>query len=627
MGGIAVVVDYDRPIATGELDSMLALVPHRTADGSVRATYEHAVLVESGTAAKPLRDWSSVTTIGHASIVADLRLWNRDSLRSRAGGQSATAGMERPTVSSSRPICGPASGSLTMSMAISLSSSGMTVISAPIAVRDRFGVKPLFLERTSSGIRFASEVKQLAATSGKPVEPDAHSVAEYILERRPETRSTFFAGIERIRPATAFVIDRNGETEIDYWNPGASTAHQASPAEAAIDFRERLVDSVGRRLGSSDRVVSHLSGGLDSSSIAASASTLVNQGSLDPARFHTASAVFPGHAIDETRWIEEIATRQPFPHHEFIPVVSSTEDFEFDMWIADMPLVDRIRGMWTDTARVARSIDADLVLTGVGGDDLLDHYRLLADRLRSGSFARRWRDLHAHATWRDLRIDQTLTTGLRLVLPEGVKRQARRLLGGNPLNRGLLTEDAWIAFGSATTTELPLDFGYPSDSQNLTVAASRHPLLVWSNELQNHEYASKGLDVSHPYLDRNVVEYLASLVANDHPFDGRSKAIVRQAFSDLLPESVLTRRTKTVADEYLDMLFAQQGRNFATRFPDVTEAAAPFIDRGRYRRVLSAVPSASPEPHTREAIWSAWTLMAWLDGLTRYENRRRQITP
>ena len=555
MGGVAVVIDWDREMAPTSTAEMLDLIPHRSQGGVATAALGHASLAE--THARSTGDGTpAITSIRHVAIVGDLRLWNRDQLRSMAGGNTATQGMtDRRLILEAYLRSG-------IDCLDAIDGDFAFVIwddreQRAVAVRDRFGVKPLFLQAATIGIRFASEPKQLLVASRSPAKPDPYTVSEYLVEQFRETRRTFYTGVERVPPATAVIVDRSGRRDVEYWRVEPEPCEPRKPADIVHGFRDRLVDAVHRRVASADRVVGHLSGGLDSSSVAAAAELAINQGGLDADRFHTASAVFPGSTIDESRWIDEIVASQPFPHHAFTPRIEDLATYRTDMWTTDQPRVDRIRGMWFDTVRIARRIDADLVVTGIGGDELLGYYLLFADRLRFGSPAERWRALTGHAAWRDTAVRSALVPALRTALPEAVKAPLRRLRRRPTESRGLLSEEAWRWYQHTAPDEVTTDFGFPSDTQNLTVAATRHPLVVWSNEMQEAEYASRGIDLSHPYLDKELVEYVASVGVRDRPFDGRTKILMRDGFGDRLPESVTSRRDKTYADDYLDSLFSQ----------------------------------------------------------------------
>lgn len=618
MGGLAALIDWDRRMNMASVDPMLALIPHRGTAGASRASFDHAALAETHTQPRGAPD-PVVTIVDRLAIVGDIRLWSRDGLVGRAGGNTATKGM------TDRRLLLEAYRRTGIDFLDDVDGDFAFVIwddeaQRVIAVRDRFGMKPLFFERTPTGIRFASEPKQLVATSSRPVTPNARSVAEYVTGHFQETRFSFFEGIERVRPSTALIVDPSGERKVRYWDPSTYTVPSPPTGDIAGEFRERLADSVLRRLDGSNGAVSHLSGGLDSTAVAAAAHVLTDQDRL-PAPFHTASAVFPGYEIDESVWIDEIAALEPFPHDDFVPGVDDVETLEADMWIADQPRVNRIRDMWSESAAIALANDADLVFTGVGGDQILDQDQLLIDRVRSGSPQRRLRDSRAYAAWTDQSLFDVASQVGRDALPDGFKRTVRRLLPHRGSStRTLIRDELWESLGGETIEFAPYEFEFPSVTQVGVVASTQHPSIAWINEVQEAVYASRGLDLSQPFLDRTVVEYVASLSPAHRPFDGRSKTLVRNGFSGWLPPSVLDRRTKTVADDCLDVLFSRHGARYRDRYPEVSDAALDYLDNERYVELLARTDTEHPNSLDRESLWNAWTLMAWLDGLARYSH-------
>jgi hypothetical protein len=150
------------------------------------------------------------------------------------------------------------------------------------------------------------------------------------------------------------------------------------------------------------------------------------------------------------------------------------------------------------------------------------------------------------------------------------------------------------------------------------IGSTLHPSIGWTNEAQEAEYASRGLALTQPYLDRALVEYVASIRPEDRPFDGRSKNLVRSGFAGWLPPSVLKRRSQTFADDYLDLCFSRHAPHYLDRYPVVSEAGFPYLDADRYSDLLERLRREPLSFLTRESLWSAWTVMEWLDALHRY---------
>jgi len=616
MGGLAAVIDWERTVRPQQLDPMLALVPHRTAGGIGRIAFAHAALAEShfrnGASPAP-----SVTVLDHLSIVGDLRLWNRDGLRARAGGRLATTGM------GDRRLLLEAYHRTGIDFLDGVDGDFAFVIwddreRRVIAVRDRFGARPLFFEPSPTGVRLASEVKQLVATSLGPVEAHALSIAEHLTNRYEASRFSFFAGVERVPPSTAVVLEANSLRAIKYWEPQPDSIPAPDSADAAEGFREQLVESVKRRITGSGAAVAHVTGGHDSSSVTAAAHILADRDELT-APFHTVSAVFPGHANDESAWIADIAELQPFLHHNFVPQSETVERFEERMWWSDTPRPAIIDGIWTGTSAVARAIGADIVLTGQGGDEVLDQSGLLADALRTGNLAGWVKNARAYASWSGRRLDRVLANSLLRAIPPGFKPQIRSATRRTGLSTNALVRSETVDRAKAPRASRARSVaGFSWLTPNLIAGYVRAPRMVWNLEYDETMYARAGLEVTHPFLDRAVVEYVLGIPLAARPFDGRTKTLARQGFADRLPESIRDRRTVTLADTYLDTVVARLDPILRSRYPEVPPAARPFIDTQKYRAILHASAPQTPV-YGDGSLWRAWLLMLWLDRIDRYE--------
>ncbi len=597
---------------------MLELIPHRSTGGTAIATFGDAVLGEARSDA--IGEPPVVATLGRFSIVGDVRLWNRGELRARAGGDEATVGLD------DRHLILTAYARTGIRFLEDLDGDFAFIIwdderHRALAVRDRFGAKPLYYERSENGIRFATEVKQLVATSPRTPTPNSAAIGEYLTGRYRNPRHTFFAGVEKLPPATYLLVEPGRVVEHRYWTPAFESAESITAPEVTERFRDLLTTSVGLRVGSSLGTVAHLTGGLDSSSITAAAVAAIEQDpTLPPVR--TASAVFPDSAADESAWIHETAATQPFAHDDFVPEPEVVEQYAAVMWQTDSPIHNRIRDIWPGTARIARSAGADLVLMGSGGDEVLDQDWILADLLRARRFSQ-WREgIRAEAAWYGIPRALLVERSLRLASPAGLKRPVRRMRarraerGSRLVAEALVVSDARLADQTPATSPPA-----PSETQRLVVASTVELLRVIINEHQEAEYAYGGVDVSYPYLDRSIIEFLATVPPRHRPFDGSSKALARHAFSERLPASVLERRDKSFADEYLATVFDRLAVEYRTRYPTVSDSAQPYLDPSRYTSLIGRFEDGTMTRSDRTALWNAWTLMLWLDGLSRYDQR------
>jgi asparagine synthetase B (glutamine-hydrolysing) len=132
-------------------------------------------------------------------------------------------------------------------------------------------------------------------------------------------------------------------------------------------------------------------------------------------------------------------------------------------------------------------------------------------------------------------------------------------------------------------------------------------------EYQEAIFARHGLEVSHPYLDRDLVSFVASIPATSRPLLAGNKALIRMAFLGLLPDSVLDRTAKTLGNTWIDRVIAEQGPEFVKRFPTVLGASARYLEADRYASALTNLPSL--DAALADDLWNAWSLQLWLEVL------------
>jgi asparagine synthase (glutamine-hydrolysing) len=591
MGGLAVSVEWAAGPAPELFDAMVSSMGHRGPAG-IRTTGDGTALIAEARLPRDGHDGWHIATLGPLTLVGDLRLWTTDDLAHASGTDTDDP---RMLVLHGYAAMGAAVMVLVdgdFAFAIWDADTGTL-----FAARDRFGIKPLWIQRTATGVRLASGTNQLVAASDPPPAPDDLTVARFLNDEIPYDERSFHDGIVRLMPAHTLTATQATFTTSPYWD--LSDIPQRPCDDVPGRFRTLLTDAVERRLAASTRTVSHLSGGLDGSSIAAAAHILTGTGALDPGDFVTVSAIVPGHETDESLWIDEITTAQPFPHRDFTPRIGPIEDYAHDMAVTGTPVAHHVRDLVAATAEIAIEEGADLVLTGNGGDDVTNDRWVLPELVRTGhgrAWLRAMRSMAgdspgAAALWgvssvgsalpaaikKRLRRSSTETTGTSLLAP-----RLRTLLEANR------TEDT-----QQRLQPLARDL---ANGRGLAV-----------REYQEALFAARGLEVSHPYLDRTLVEFVASIPPTQRPIRLGNKALIRTAFAAHLPDSVLSRTTKTVANTWIDEVVATQAPWFTARFPTVPDNATTFIDPDTYRTAITP-PLDSPE-----TLWQPWSLMLWLE--------------
>lgn len=146
--------------------------------------------------------------------------------------------------------------------------------------RDRFGEKPLYLYREASGLYFGSEVKSIVALRGQPLAINFSQLYRYLIHGYKalyKTEETYFENLKELPARTLLHIDRSGQqTQQAYWQPAYAPNESMTRAEAVEGARTRLTRSLELRLRADVPLAFCLSGGIDSNSLISIAKRFFN---------------------------------------------------------------------------------------------------------------------------------------------------------------------------------------------------------------------------------------------------------------------------------------------------------------------------------------------------------------
>jgi asparagine synthase (glutamine-hydrolysing) len=241
-----------------------------------------------------------------------------------------------------------------------------------LLVRDRFGVKPVYYHLADDGtLWFASEIKCLLAGGAVKPELDEHALPSFLANRAPMGVQTLYKGVQRLEPGCALRW-KAGKVQITrYWDlPPAGGDGDAGlrDADVAQEFYERLKESVRLRLMSDVPLGVFLSGGIDSSAIAA---IMRDLGVSD---LKTFSVAFEEREANEFEYARLMARHIGAEHHE---VQLGRDDFFAALplltWHEDEPIAHPSSVPLHMVSRLAAQ-HVKVVLTGEGSDELLAGY-------------------------------------------------------------------------------------------------------------------------------------------------------------------------------------------------------------------------------------------------------------
>jgi asparagine synthase (glutamine-hydrolysing) len=433
-----------------------------------------------------------------------------------------------------------------------------------VLARDRAGKKPLFVYRDARRLVFGSEIKALFGHPDVPIDVDESQLPAYFTYGYVPHPSTFYRGVTQIDPAGVLVVDADGRTDSRrYWHlqfPEAGSERRVDRESARRRVRELVTDAVARRLVSDVPLGAFLSAGVDSTIVVGVMSRLMD------APVKTFTIGFEGApAFDETAAARQVAERFKTEHTEFRVKPSAVELIDRLVWHHDGPFGDSSAIPTYLVSQLTRQ-HVTVVLTGDGGDELFAGYLRFQGALAAERMPRIARPLAGF--------------GLSL-LPDApherhVLARARRFVKFMhvPLLERLVR---WNSIFQDDLPSLLLRDGRVDPLAHLSSAIANSRGASSLNQLLALNYASyladdllvktdrctmaNSLEARCPLLDTALTEYAASL-PDGFKLDGtRSKAILRDAFSDLIPSDI-DRRPKTGFGVPLDAWFRGELRDY-----------------------------------------------------------------
>ena len=255
--------------------------------------------------------------------------------------------------------------------------------------RDRMGVRPLYLCEHRGTLFFASEVKAIfAADASIPRALDPRGIDQTFTFWTVVPPQSVFCGVKELRPGHVRVYEDGRVRECAYWqanypeHPDRTNQFSGSLDEAAERVREALDDAVRLRMLRADvPVASYLSGGLDSSLVAALARQFAGSG------FQTFSLSFADAEYDESRFQRLMAQRLGSEHHEIVVNRSDIAHvFPEVVYHTERPILRTAPAPLFLLSRLVRQHGIKVVLTGEGADEIFAGY----DLFREGKVRRFW---------------------------------------------------------------------------------------------------------------------------------------------------------------------------------------------------------------------------------------------
>lgn len=242
--------------------------------------------------------------------------------------------------------------------------------------RDRYGVRPLYYVEQDGRVYFASEIKSLFAASEVSAEFDPEGLSQVFTFWAPIAPRTVWKGVRKLEPGHVRIYRDGQVQDRAYFRPSyTETRAFKSIDEATEAVREKLLDAVKLRMLRADVPVgSYLSGGLDSSLVAALGKRAVGES------FNTFSVRFEDAEFDETPYQRAMVEHIGTTHHE---VVVSRADiarvFPEVIYHAERPILRTAPAPLFLLSKLVREKNIKVVLTGEGADEMFAGYDLFRE--------------------------------------------------------------------------------------------------------------------------------------------------------------------------------------------------------------------------------------------------------
>jgi len=460
-----------------------------------------------------------------------------------------------------------------------------------VCARDALGERRLYYFLDARWFVVASEVLALRAHPSVPSGVDECSLARYFAVQAPNPGSTYYSAIRELQPAHRLVVDRDTSAIDRYWNfDPTEKIRYRSDDEYAEHFRSLLGTSVDRCFRSTTPPAILMSGGLDSTSIAALAATRIR------GRTRTISWVFDElKEIDERRYMNPVVAAFGLEANRFLaddlwPLKSGSPNG----WNANGPLRNPYMELLGRSYQEARGAGSRVVVPGWLGDELYNGAQMwLADFVGEGRLIDAGKELGIHLRRHGLCGDFS-TAPLRHLLSRGLSvAPGWRVLRSRRRQRGFswLTDHA----RALIETEGGADRRPSSamETRARAVLEGRHVFFLGPELDQAHR---SGVELRLPYWDRDLVEFMLRIPAHQLYRGGRYKHVQRNAMRGLLPEIVRQRPKGSFL--------------------------APLFERGmaHHRRWLTKTMLEPPE-----AAWRRFVHPAWVAGALQPNSQRSGI--
>ena len=413
-----------------------------------------------------------------------------------------------------------------------------------ILASDFAGVRPLYYQSRPEGVRWSASLGRLVAATGAS-ELDTTYIAGFLTFGGYPHR-TPYVGIRSVPAGHAVSVSSTSVAVHAFWDlPTTDEIRYRDELRYEEQLRALFRESVAVRLATAAPVIAELSGGLDSSSVVCLANRLIRNGVVAARDLSTVSFVHKGSR--DLPFIREVEA--------FCDVHGVHLDTQRAPLVASSLVGDVTPQPWIplmlEVARIAHHRGAKVILTGQNGDlvtgNWFDDSLQVAGALRHGHIAEALTQSFAWSRLLQVPTASILARALKATLGYGDSHH--NLYSVEGLLAPRRTETSLVAaFQRATGVDDARNV-FSSRWAEAPPERRKHfralSLLRELRTLQRPD-SLEGLDYTHPFAHRPLVEFLLTIPADVLCRPGRPRMLMRRAFEDLWPPAIRTRRSKSL---------------------------------------------------------------------------------
>lgn len=418
------------------------------------------------------------------------------------------------------------------------------------AARDRIGEKTLYYAQIPGGVVFSTELKVILKNFISKPQVNLRQMAAPIRYTSPiHPSDTFIEQIKRLEPGHYLITDETGIRKYQYWKRSTEPTFFGTVQEAKQETLKLMQESVNISLRSDVPVAVMLSGGIDSSTIAALAKETGRE-------VHTITAGYKGnHDCDERETAKRFAKEKGLIYHE---IELDKKDFrdcfeEFTLHI-DEPITDSAALAQWALYKKTKELGFKVLLGGMGGDELFYGYPYWNELARSLAIHRQHQSLFPwNSVKKKMDYLRFLSRNWKHMLYAGYPLQIRdqsvcwwmhddyhkfadtASFKFDGVMHRFHEEDLYISFGNCIQgRELDLVYDFSFD----------YIMTMAYLYLSDREGMGNSLEIRSPLLDYQLVEFVSSLPQHFKYLEGQPKYFMKQVVEGLIPEYIINGAKK-----------------------------------------------------------------------------------